>query len=58
MYDGLIKRLIISALWADKGLAIPPSICLEAADAIEELSAKYEKALHDIVKQAELPKEE
>lgn len=29
-----------------------------AADAIEELSAKYEKALHNLVKQAEPPKEE
>lgn len=30
----------------------------KAADAIEELSAKYEKALHDLGKQAEPPKEE
>lgn len=36
--DDLVKRLRIAAQWADKGLVIPPSICLEAADAIEELS--------------------
>lgn len=30
----------------------------KAADAIEELSVKYEKALQDLVKQAEPPKEE
>lgn len=30
----------------------------EAADAIEELSYKYQKALSDLVKQAEPPKEE
>ena len=37
-YEELIKRLRISAQWADKGLVIMPSICLEAADAIEVLS--------------------
>lgn len=29
----------------------------EAADAIEELSVKYEKALQDLLKQSEPPKE-
>lgn len=32
-------------------------LVLQAADAIEELSAKYQKALSDLVKQAEPPKE-
>ena len=40
MYDELIKRLRHTAQLADKGLVIPPSVCFEAADAIEELS-KY-----------------
>jgi hypothetical protein len=35
MYDELIKRLRHTAQLADKGLVIPPSVCLEAADAIE-----------------------
>lgn len=39
MYDELVKRIQIFAQWADKGLRIPPSICLEAADAIEDLSS-------------------
>lgn len=37
IYDELVKRLRIAALLADKGLVISPSVCLEAADAIEEL---------------------
>ena len=40
MYDELIKRLRHTAQLADKGLVILPSVCFEAADAIEELS-KY-----------------
>jgi hypothetical protein len=40
MYDELIKRLKDVARWADEGWVITPSVCLEAADAIEELS-KY-----------------
>lgn len=40
MYDELVKRIKIFAQWVDKGLRIPPSICLEAADAIEALSAE------------------
>ena len=38
MHDDLVKRLRNAAQWADKGLVITPSVCLEAADAIEELS--------------------
>lgn len=58
MYEELVKRLQIAAQWADKGLRIPPSLCLEAANVIDELSYKYQKALDDIVKLAEPPKEE
>ena len=36
MYGELVKRLKIAAQFADKGLLITPSLCLEAADAIEE----------------------
>ena len=42
MYEELIKRLKTAAQWADKGLRIPPSLCLEAADAIEELEKFYQ----------------
>lgn len=54
MYDDLIKALRKVDEY-DSGYA---KIMYDAADAIEELSAKYEKALHDLVKQAEPPKEE
>lgn len=40
MYDELLKRLRFAAHWVDKGLVIPPHMCLEAADAIEELLKK------------------
>lgn len=40
MYDELVKRLRDAAQWADKGFVITPSICLEAANAIEELENK------------------
>lgn len=50
MYEDLIKSLRYDADVSN--------VCDEAADAIEELSAKYEKALQDLVKQAEPPKEE
>ena len=40
MYDELIKRLRHTAQLADKGLVIPPSVCIKAADVIEELN-KY-----------------
>ncbi len=68
MYEGLVKSL----RWL--GFMFPEThpaqddadrmsnnihlYCTQAADAIEELSAKYEKSLHDLVKQAEPPKEE
>lgn len=38
MYDNLVKRLRNIACLAEKGLVIPPHICLEAADALEKLS--------------------
>lgn len=40
MYEELVKRLRLAAQWADKGLVISPSVCLEAADAIEEMQGK------------------
>ena len=49
-YDGLIKRLQNAAMWADKGLAIPPSLVLQAADAIEKLVLKLDKANNSGVK--------
>lgn len=39
-YDGLIKRLQNAAMWADKGLVIPPSLVLQAADAIDDLQGQ------------------
>lgn len=44
MYDELIKRLRRAVMWYEYGLLIPPSICLEAAKAIEELE-KYIETL-------------
>lgn len=38
MYEELVKRLRNAAQWADKGLVITPSVCLEAADAIEDMN--------------------
>jgi len=58
MYEELVERLKIAADWAGKGFCITPSLYLEAADAIEELNYKYQKALSDLVKQAKPPKEE
>ena len=40
MSEELVKRLRTAAQWADKGLCIPPCLCLEAADAIEEREKK------------------
>ena len=65
-YEDLIKRLRISAQWADKGLVITPSICLEAADAIEHmqktiLRLENELGIYDdlpMVDQREPPKED
>lgn len=42
--DELVKRLRNAARLADKGLVITPSVCLEAADAIEELIVKLNHA--------------
>jgi len=47
MYDELVKRLRNAAQWADKGLVITPSVCLEAADAIEELTGFVQEAERD-----------
>ena len=58
MYEELIQRLKFAAQLADKGLPISPSLCLEAVEAIKELSYKYQKALDDLVKQAYPQKEE
>ena len=54
MYEELVKRL-------RNTYTLPPSACAlmnDAADAIEELSYKYQEALDDLVKQAYPPKEE
>jgi len=40
MFDGLVKRLRHAAWLADKGLVIMPSVCFEAADAIEEMNRR------------------
>lgn len=49
MYDELVKRLRYAARWADKGLVIPPHVCLEAADAIEELSRLHEAQRENLI---------
>ena len=56
MYEELVKRLKIFAQWADKGLRIPLSICLEAADAIDKLVkicnsilSKHEEAAEAVI---------
>ena len=54
MYEQLIANLRAVEEY-DTGYA---KLIWDAADAIEELSAKYQKALSDLVKQAEPPKEE
>lgn len=54
MYEELIQNLR-SIDEYDTGYA---KLIYDAADAIEELSYKYQKALSDLVKQAEPPKEE
>ena len=58
MYDELVNRLRELPHLLFVQLHGHEDVVYEAADAIEELSAKYEKALHDLVKQAEPPKEE
>ena len=52
MYEELIQRLR-----SHNGWALNETLD-EAADAIEELSCKYQNALSDLVKQAKPPKEE
>ena len=59
MHADLIKRSILVAKLREKaegfdydGLVETAILLEKAADAIEELSAKYEKALQDIVKEA------
>ena len=46
MYEELVERLKIAAEWAGKGFCITPSLCLEAADAIEELSRRCEQFMY------------
>lgn len=53
-YEALIQNLR-SIDEYDTGYA---KLIYDAADAIEELSYKYQKALDDLVKQAYTPKEE
>jgi uncharacterized protein YqeY len=59
MYDDLIKRRREKAGAFDYD-GRPDIACdyEQAADAIEELDYKYQRALSDLVKQAEPPKEE
>ena len=58
MYEELVKRLKISKQLADDGLLYIPSIlCLEAANAIEELDYKNRKLLSDLVKHTESTEE-
>lgn len=53
MYETLVAALRNVSEY-DSGYA---KLMYDAADAIEELSAKYQNALSDLVKQAEPPKE-
>ena len=48
MYEDSIKRLRFAAQLADKGLVITPSICLEAADAIEAMNHEL-KSLYKLL---------
>ena len=47
MYDEQVMRLRDAAQWADKGFVITPSICLIAANAIEELTGFVQEAERD-----------
>ena len=61
MYDELISRLREHYEWTVDEWETPIILSndlKEAADAIEELASKYQKALNDFVKLAEPPKEE
>ena len=42
MYEEIVERLKIAADWAGKGFRITPSLCLEAADAIESTNKAYQ----------------
>ena len=42
MYDELIKKLKSSVRWYEYGMPIVPSVCIEAAKAIEELQQQVE----------------
>lgn len=57
MHEKLVKRLRNAAQWADKGLVITPSVCLEAADAVEELIAKLNHADDQIERLVEAAEE-
>ena len=48
MYEELVERLQIAANWTGKGFCITPSLCLEAADAIEFLHT-YKVAFENII---------
>jgi len=65
MYEELVERLRTcgNSLSCNKCKWSPNcggtgEVLRKAADAIEELSCKYQKALDDLVKRAEPPKEE
>ena len=47
MYEELVERLKIAADWAGKGFCITPSLCLEAADAIEEEDMAFRQLERD-----------
>lgn len=54
--DSGVNRLKIAAEWAGKGFCITPNLCLDAADAIEELVkicnsilSKYEEAAESVI---------
>ena len=51
MYEDLIKRLRETSIWFGE-LDNVSDLLLEAANTIEELDAKYSKALQDLVKLA------
>jgi len=62
MYEELVKRLREESeieRWLQPHSANEtPKLLDDAADAIEELEYKYKKALGDLVKRAEPPKED
>ena len=63
MYEELVHDLrlhhdTVVETYSQDGINITETVYSKAADAIEELSYKYQKALDDLVKQAYTPKEE